>query len=196
MYIEHSRVYLDPSGKNTYLYSCYCCFFLFLAKECRLNHLLLLRGSQIIILKPLFPTLIVQIMCPSSAIKILIIKKLFSDSSLCWLVTNKQTKKGYISTLWLTYCEWQSILISTIGSPIILELGLRVRNNVLRDLLKLFKTGWPVLLGQIVFFIMNNHDNAIPPRHSELCRTNCMCVNVTIISFCWVQNMCSSVLCT
>lgn len=106
MYIEHSRVYLDPSGKNTYLYSCYCCFFLFLAKECRLNHLLLLRGSQIIILKPLFPTLIVQIMCPSSAIKILIIKKLFSDSSLCWLVTNKQKKRVHkhlmIDLLWMT----------------------------------------------------------------------------------------------
>lgn len=30
LYIEHLRVYFDPSGKNTYLYSCWVCFgFLF-----------------------------------------------------------------------------------------------------------------------------------------------------------------------
>lgn len=31
LYIEHLPVYFDPSGKNTYLYSCWVCFgFLFL----------------------------------------------------------------------------------------------------------------------------------------------------------------------
>lgn len=29
LYIEHLRVYFDPSGKNTYLYSCWVCFGFF-----------------------------------------------------------------------------------------------------------------------------------------------------------------------
>lgn len=62
---------------------------------------------------------------------------------------------------------WMTIHLGNARSPFIWELGLRVRNNVLRDLLKLLKTGWPVLLGQIVFFILINNDNIIPPKHKR-----------------------------
>lgn len=63
---------------------------------------------------------------------------------------------------------WMTIHLGNDRSPFIWELGLRFRNNVLRDLLKLLKTGWPVLLGQIVFFILiNNNNDIIPPKHKR-----------------------------
>lgn len=50
-------------------------------------------------------------------------------------------------------------------SSVILELGLRVRNNVLRDLLKLLKQGGQDYWDKLCFFILNNSDNTLPPRH-------------------------------
>lgn len=131
-------------------------------------------------------------MCPSSAIKILIIKSYFL-TVLCadWWKKKRVNKHLMIDLLWMTIH-----LDINNRKPYHFGVGVKSQKQCAQGSSKTLKTGWPVLLGQIVFFIINNNDNAIPPRHSELCRTNCMCINVTIISFCWVQNVCSSVLCT
>lgn len=94
-------------------------------------------------------------------IKIIIIKSYFL-TVLCadWWKKKRVNKHLMIDLLWMTIH-----LDINNRSPIILELGLRVRNNVLRESSKTLKTGWPVLLGQIVFFIINNNDNTIPPGH-------------------------------
>lgn len=94
-------------------------------------------------------------------LKIIIIKILFSDSSLCWLVKKKRVNKHLIIDL-----LWMTIHLDTNNrSPIILELGLS-QKQCAQGSSKTLKTGWPVLLGQIVFFIINNNDNnTIPPRH-------------------------------
>lgn len=143
----------------------------------------MLRGSQIIRLKPLFPTPIVWVMSfQYYYFQITIInninnnnKKLFSDSSLCWLVETERGKKAPYD--WLTVNDnpsWGQ------GQPCCLELGLRVRNTVLRDLLKLLNrvaSG----LGQIVFLLLKRMMNAIPPRHKwtvEKCVYVCVCVSV------------------
>lgn len=98
-----------------------------------------------------------------------------------------------ISTLWLTYCEWQSILVSR-TEPCCLEWGLRVRNTVLRELLKLLKQGGQWTGTNCGFTIKNNDGNSIPPRHKrtvEKCLSVCLCEFFTVSS-CWVQNSCVS----
>lgn len=98
--------------------------FLFLAKECRSNHLLLLRGSQIISLKPLFQTPIVWVMSFQDYYFQVTInnnnnKRLFSDSSLCWLVENERGNKAPYD--WLTvndnpsWWQGQSPVVSSWG---------------------------------------------------------------------------------
>lgn len=49
--------------------------------------------------------------------------------------------------------------------PCCLELGLRVRNTVLRELLKLLKQGGQWTGTNCGFTIKNNDGNGIPPRH-------------------------------
>lgn len=82
-----------------------------------------------------------------------------------------------ISTLWLTYCERQSILVSR-TEPCYLELGLRVRNTVLRELLKLLKQGGQWTGTNCGFTIKNNDGNSIPPKAQANCREVSVCLSV------------------
>ena len=93
-------------------------------------------------------------------LKIIIIKSYFL-TVLCADWWKKRVNKHLkIDLLWMTIP-----LDINNRSPITSELGLRVRNNVLRDLLKLLKQGGQYYWDKIVFCIVNNNDNTIPPRH-------------------------------
>lgn len=118
---------------------------------------------------------------------IIIIIKLFSDSSLCWLVKNKRVNKHLmIDLLWMTIH-----LDIKDRSPFILELGLRVRNNVLRDLLKLLKQGGQYYWDKLCFLLLIIMIIILSLQGtSELYGTACMCKFFTTVSFCWVQNLC------
>lgn len=119
--------------------------------------------------------------------KIIIIIKLFSDSSLCWLVKKKKrvNKHLMIDLLWMTIH-----LDINNRSPIILELGLRVRNNVLRDLLKLLKQGGQYYWDKLCFLLLIIRIILSLQGTSELCRTAYVCKRFTFISFCCVRNLC------
>lgn len=66
----------------------------------------------------------------------------------------------------MTYCEWQSILISK-KKPYHFGVGVKSQKWCAQGSPKTLQTGWPVLLGQIVsFFSVNDNDHqTIPPRH-------------------------------
>lgn len=119
-------------------------------------------------------------------IKIIIIKSYFL-TVLCadWWKKKRVNKHLMIDLLWMTIH-----LDINNRSPIILELGLRVRNNVLRDLLKLLKQGGQYYWDKLCFLLLIIMIILSLQGTSELCRTACVCKLFTVISFCCIRNLC------
>lgn len=80
---------------------------------------------------------------------------------------------------------WMTIHLGVKDRALLSEWGLRVRNTVLRELLKLLKQGGQWTGTNCGFTIKNNDGNSIPPRHKrtvEKCVSVCLsvCVNSSL----------------
>lgn len=115
--------------------------------------------------------------------KIIIIKNYFL-TVLCADWWKKRVNKHLmIDLLWMTIH-----LDVNNRSPIILELGLRVRNDVLRDL-KLLKQGGQYYWDKLCFLLLILMTILSLQGTRELCRTARVCKLFTIISFWCVWNV-------
>lgn len=119
-------------------------------------------------------------------------KRLFSDSSLCWLVENERgTKHLMIDLLWMT------IHLGVKDRALLSRVGAESQKHCAQGSSRTLKQGgqWT---GTNCVLTIKKTDNAIPPRHK---RTVEKCVNVCLsvclwelftVSFSWGQNFCVS----